>query len=83
MQHFKPPSYQTGDSGLAQFAPESKYEILQQLFGFAQGEDGLAKAKQLIIEPPLYVDYGTNIKFRGGVSLQNLVPGEVAVVVAA
>lgn len=66
MQHFKPPSYKTGDTGLAQFGPESRTEILQQLFGFAAGEEGLTKAKRLVIEPPIYVDYGTNIKFKGG-----------------
>ena len=64
-QHFKPPSYRNGDKGPAQFHPDLKYEILQQLFGFPEGTEGLAKAKTLYIEPPIYVDYGTNVKFKG------------------
>ncbi len=70
--HFKPPSYKTGDKGQAQFFPESKYEIIQQLFGFPEGPEGLAKAKTLYIEPPIYVDYGTNIKFKGWGKLSGL-----------
>jgi len=40
--------------------PEERFGILAELFDIP-----LEKAKALGIEPPLYVDYGTNIKFEG------------------
>lgn len=40
--------------------PDERFGILAELFDIP-----LKKAKALGIEPPLYVDYGTNIKFKG------------------
>ncbi|GAA5821071.1 hypothetical protein JCM11251_001948 [Rhodosporidiobolus azoricus] len=44
-----------------QFGPDSRQQILADLFRVS-----LDKAKGLFIEPPLAVDYGYNIKFKGG-----------------
>lgn len=60
--------YQAGDPVLAQFGPDARFALLQRLFGFPDGPAGLEQAKRLVIEPPLYVDSGTNIKFKGAVS---------------
>ncbi len=67
-QHFEPPLYQAGDPVPAQFGPDARFELLQRLFGLPDGPAGLEQAKRLVIEPPLYVDYGTNINFKGAVS---------------
>ncbi|BGP41090.1 E1 ubiquitin-activating protein [Rhodotorula kratochvilovae] len=52
--------YFPGYTFLDQFGPESRQQHLADLFRIP-----LERAKQLAIEPPLAVDYGYNIEFKG------------------
>ncbi|GAA5998664.1 sugar O-acetyltransferase [Rhodotorula paludigena] len=61
LQHHHPwPEYKPGYNVLDQFGPDSRRQILCDLFRISQDD-----AKKLAIEPPFYVDYGYNIKFKG------------------
>ncbi|GAA5901823.1 hypothetical protein JCM6882_008682 [Rhodosporidiobolus microsporus] len=53
--------YFPGYTFVSQFGPDSRHQLLADLFRVP-----LEKAKGLFFEPPFAVDYGYNIKFKGG-----------------
>lgn len=44
------------------FGPDDRRQLLADLFGITLEE---VKSKPIEIEPPLWLDYGTNITFKG------------------